>query len=245
MKRSVWSVLLFLPIGVYAQVQSGDEILKKVDENMFSDTKIAESRMVIHGRRDTRTVESKSWQRGTNESYTEFLAPARERGTKMLKLKDMLWEYSPSTDRTIMISGHLLRQSVMGSDLSYEDMMDDPHLPNMYSAKISSEDTVNGHPCWILDLTGKKEDIAYDHRKAWVDKGRYVVLRENLYAKSGKLLKTVDVREVIRVQDHWLAKSVLYKDVLKEGEGTEFYIDTVTLDAKIPDYMFSKAALRR
>ena len=124
------------------QPPSGDEILKKVDQNMFSENKIVVSRMVIHGRRDTRTVESKSWQRGTSESYTEFLAPAREKGTKMLKLKDMLWDYSPSTDRTIMISGSLLRQSVMGSDLSYEDMMEDPHLPNLYSATVVSEDTL-------------------------------------------------------------------------------------------------------
>jgi len=47
------------------------------------------------------------------------------------------------------------------------------------------------------------------------------------------------------VQSHWLAKSILYKDVLKEGEGTEFYVDSVTLDTKIPDYLLTKAALRR
>jgi outer membrane lipoprotein-sorting protein len=227
------------------QTPSGDEILKRVDQNMFSENKIVVSRMVIRGRRETRTVESKSWQRGTNESYTEFLAPAREKGTKMLKLKDMLWDYSPSTDRTIMISGHLLRQSVMGSDLSYEDMMEDPHLPNVYTATVISENSLHGRNCWILDLEAKKEDIAYDHRRIWVDKDRYVMLRENLYAKSGKLLKTVDVREVMRIQNRWLAKSVLYKDVLKEGEGTEFDIDSVTLDAAIPDYLFTKAALRR
>jgi len=134
------------------QGQSGDEILKKVDQNMFSEKKILTSRMIIHGRRETRTVESKSWQRGTNESFTEFLAPAREKGTKMLKLKDMLWEYSPSTDRTIMISGHMLRQSVMGSDLSYEDMMEDPHLPNLYAAAVASSEVVNGRECWLLNL---------------------------------------------------------------------------------------------
>ena len=245
MIRFAWLALACIPSFFSLQVPSGEQILKRADENMFSDTKIVDSRMVIHGRRDTRTVESKSWQRGTNESDTEFLAPARERGTKMLKLKDMLWEYSPSTDRTIMISGHLLRQSVMGSDLSYEDMMDDPHLPNMYSATVASQDTLRGRDCWILDLAAKKEDVAYDHRRIWVDKIRYVALRENLYAKSGKLLKTVDVREVMKVQDHWLAKSVLYKDVLKEGEGTEFFIDSVKLDTKIPDYLLSKAALRR
>jgi outer membrane lipoprotein-sorting protein len=236
----VTSVISFLP-----QQPSGDEILKKVDENMFAENKILVSRMVIHGRRDTRTVESKSWQRGTSESYTEFLAPAREKGTKMLKLKDMLWDYSPSTDRTIMISGSLLRQSVMGSDLSYEDMMEDPHLPNLYSAKVISEDTLTGRDCWVVDLTAKKEDIAYHHRRLWVDKEHYVPLRENLYAESGKLLKTMEVREVMKVQNRWVAKLVLYKDVLKDGEGTEFLIDSIDLDASIPDYLFSKAALKR
>ena len=228
-----------------AQGGSGDGILRKVDQNMFSENKVVVSRMVIHGERGSRTVEAKSWQRSTRETFSEFLAPAREKGTKMLKLQDMLWTYSPSTDRTILISGHMLRQSVMGSDLSYEDMMEDPHLPNVYTAKVSSEETVGGRPCWVLDLAAKKEDIAYNSRRVWVDKVRYVLLKENLFAKSGKLLKTMDVREVTEVQNHWIAKSILYKDVLKEGEGTEFFVDSIVLDATIPDYLFSKAALRK
>lgn len=228
-----------------AQDGSGDEILKRVDQNTFSENKIVVSRMTIHGRRESRTVEAKSFQRGTSDSFTEYLAPARDKGTKMLKLGDQLWTYSPSADRTIMISGHMLRQSVMGSDLSYEDMMEDPHLPNLYSAKVTAEETLNGRECWILDLTAKKENIAYHNRKVWVDKSRYVILKENLYARTGKLLKTLEVRDVMRVQNRWMAKSALYKDALKEGSGTEFFIDSIVFDANIPDHFFSKAALRR
>jgi outer membrane lipoprotein-sorting protein len=251
MRTLFWSVAVLTSAVLCARAQSpaqrgsADEILKKVDQNMFSENKVVASRMVIHGERGSRTVEAKSWQRGTRESFSEFLAPARDKGTKMLKLQDMLWTYSPSTDRTILISGHMLRQSVMGSDLSYEEMMEDPHLPNLYAAKISSEETVGARPCWILDLSAKKEDITYYSRRVWVDKTRYILLKENLYAKSGKLLKTMDVREVVEVQNHWIAKSVLYKDVLKEGEGTEFFVDSIVLDATIPDYLFSKAALRK
>lgn len=228
-----------------SQWPSGEEVLKKVDRNMFSETKIVVSRMIIHGKRESRTIEAKSWQRGTNETFTEYLAPAREKGTKMLKLKDMLWTYFPSTDRTIMVSGHMLRQSVMGSDLSYEDMMEDPRLLNLYSASITSDDTVLGRPCWVMDLTAKKDDISYHSRKVWVDKTRYVILRENLYAKSGRLLKTLEVREVMEVQNRWMAKNALYKDVLKEGGGTEFMIVSMELDRTIQDYFFSKAVLKR
>ncbi len=243
--RRLWWSLLLLPIAtVRGQTRQGDEILGKVDRMMFSERRILVMRMIIHGERNTRTLTAKSWQRGTSEAFTEFLSPPRDRGTKMLKREDMLWTYSPATDRTILISGHMLRQSMMGSDLSYEDMMEDPHLPNLYHASVSSEATVNGHPCWILELSARKEDIAYFSRKIAVDTARFVILREELYAKSGKLLKTMDVREVRKIQNRWAATSILYRDVLKEGEGTEFLLDSLAFDAPIPDYLFSKAALK-
>ncbi len=248
-KMQIFQINLFfsflLSAAVYSQQLSGDEILKRVNRNMFSENKIIISTMIIHSERGSRTVSLKSWQRGTRESFSEFLAPAREKGTKMLKLQDMLWTYSPSTDRTILISGHMLRQSVMGSDLSYEDMMEDPHLPNLYSAEIESEENCGGRACWILNLTAKKEEIAYFSRKVWVDKERFLFLKENLYAKSGKLLKSVEVRDVIKEQNRWLAKSVVYKDAMKEGNGTEFVIEFIEFDAKIPDYLFTKAALKK
>jgi hypothetical protein len=78
----------------------------------------------------------------------------------MLKLKDKLWMYSPSTDRTIQISGHMLRQSVMGSDLSYEDMMADKKLTHHYQAVVTGSEAVEGFQCWVLELTAKTRDVA-------------------------------------------------------------------------------------
>ena len=118
MKPLWWLVLAVRAGALAAQTPSGAEILRRVDRNMFAQSRIVVSQMIVHGRRETRTVESRTWQRGTSDAFTEYLAPARERGTKMLKLADNLWTYSPSTDRVIMISGSMLRQAVMGSDLS-------------------------------------------------------------------------------------------------------------------------------
>ncbi|MFZ2898041.1 MAG: outer membrane lipoprotein-sorting protein, partial [Saprospiraceae bacterium] len=137
-----------------------DEILKKVEQNMSSDNRVFESEMIIHGRRSSRTIASKTYAVGDKRSFTEYLSPAREAGTKMLKLENQLWIYSPSTDRTIQISGHMLRQSVMGSDLSYEDMMDDRKLTDIYSAKVAGEETIDNRKTWVLELTAKVEDVA-------------------------------------------------------------------------------------
>ena len=245
MKRLLILAMIFLPTLSYSQTQSADDILKKIDANRISDSKIVVSKMIIHGRRGERTVESKSWQRNIYDSFTEYLAPAREKGTKMLKLGGKLWIYSPSTDRTILISGHLLRQSVMGSDLSYEDMMEDPFLQNTYNAEVIGEDTISDRQVWILDLKAKKRDASYDKAKIWVDKERFIPLKENLHAKSGKLLKTIVINEVMKVEERWFAKRALYKDVLKEGKGTEFMVESIEFNKKIPNHIFSKASLRK
>jgi outer membrane lipoprotein-sorting protein len=226
-------------------VPSGDEILDKIDQNMSSDSRVFTSKMIIHGRRGSRTVESKSWAVGDVKSFTEYLAPAREKDTKMLKLEDQLWMYSPSTDRTIQISGHMLRQSVMGSDLSYEDMMDDKKMQDHYDAVVVGTDTIDNRLCWLIELLANTKDIAYEMRKIWVDQKRFIPLRQELYAKSGKLLKRMELSDVVEIENRWYPKHMLFKDMLKEGEGTEFIIEDIEFDVDIPDYRFSKAALRR
>jgi outer membrane lipoprotein-sorting protein len=245
MKHAHLAFLLIVPALLFPQEPTAGQIIARVDKNTLSDSKVIVSKMVIHSRRGERTVEAKSWQKNIEDSFTEYLAPPRDKGTKMLKLGDQLWTYSPETDRIILISGHMLRQSVMGSDLSYEDMMEDPYLQHMYDAEIVGSESVADRPTWVLELKAKKKEVAYDKRKIWVDRERFVIVKEELYAKSGKLLKQVDIREVMRVEGRWFPKIALYKDVLKEGEGTEMIVASITFDEKIPDYIFSKASMRK
>ena len=248
MKRIICyiSFVCLLTAAVMAQEPpSGEDILKRVDANIGSDNKISVAEMTIHGRRGSRTIKSRSWLQGQDKSFTEYLAPAREAGTKMLKLGDQLWTYIPSTDRTIKISGHMMRQSVMGSDLSYEDMMEDPKLLNLYYANVIGEEVILDRVCWVLELTAKVKNPAYHSRKIWVDKERYVSLREDRIARSGKLLKTFEVKEIRRIQNRWVPTHMIFKDVLKSGKGTEFVIEDIEFNASIPEHVFTKASLRK
>jgi outer membrane lipoprotein-sorting protein len=247
--KKIFGLLCLLALltagGMTEEWPSGDWVLERVDENIGSDNKVSTSEMVIHGRRGSRSIKSKSWLQGMDKSFTEYLAPAREKGTKMLKLEDQLWIYMPSTDRTIKISGHMLRQSVMGSDLSYEDFMEDPELTKLYEAKVVAEEVFLERPCWVLELTSKGGDIAYHSRKIWVDKERFVSLKEERFAKSGKLLKTFTVMKVSQTQNRWIPTHVIFKDELKSGKGTEFFLESIELNANIPEYIFTKASLRK
>jgi outer membrane lipoprotein-sorting protein len=244
MKKIIINVLLAAAtLGLSAQ--DAKQILETVDKNISSKNRIFESDMIIHGRRSSRTISSRTYSVGDKQSFTEYLAPAREQGTKMLKLEDQLWIYSPSTDRIIQISGHMLRQSVMGSDLSYEDMMDDRKLTEIYSASIEGHQEIEGRDTYVLDLQAIVDDVAYYSQKIWVDSERYVPLKQEMFAKSGQLLKRTTLSDVQKIQGRWFPMTMVYKDMLKDGSGTEFRVKSAKFDQDIPEYIFTKAALKQ
>ena len=243
-KILIFTLIIFCTLA-FAEYPDGNKILKQIDENMYAKNMISTSQMIVHGRRGSRTMKLRSWTEGDDRSFSEYLAPPKDAGTKMLKLDDKLWIYNPSADRTIQISGHMLRQSMMGSDISYEDMMEENELTEIYTAQTVGEENFNDVSCWKLVLTAITDDAAYQTKKVWIDKEKLIPIKEERYGKSGKLLKTTEILEVMQINDRWYPKRMIFKDVLKKGKGTEFIIDDIQFDVNIPESRFSKAALRK
>ena len=246
MNRLTALIFIFTVFGnLSAQFPDGKKILMRIDQNLISENRYYSSSMVIHGRRASITFKLKTWTAGTKKSFTEYVFPVREQGTKMLKLDDQLWIYSPEADRVIQIAGHMLHQSVMGSDLSYEDLMEDSRLVDQYNAKVTGTEIIDGRKCWIIELTAFVTDAAYHGKKLWVDQERDIPLREEMYAKSGTLLKRSQLSDIQRINERWYPKKAVFKDMLKEGMGTELIIDEIQFNINIPDHIFSKASLKR
>ena len=221
------------------------EIISAMDENLHAKSRVMTSKMIVHGRRSSRTIKSKSWVVGINQAFTEYLSPPREAGTKMLKVEDKLWTYSPQTDRVIQISGHMLRQSVMGSDMSYNDMMEDRPLLEL-DAILEGSVVIDGRDHWIMLLKAKVKGLSYPQRRAWIDKEYLLPVKEELYAKSGKLLKTASMDGIKKTQGRWFPSRYIFKDELKRNsKGTEWHIDDIQFDVDISERRFSKSNLRK
>jgi len=238
--------LSFTFLFAQADDMSVQDIIKAMDNNLNAKSRVMTSKMVVHGRRVSRTIESRSWVVGIDLAFTEYLSPPREAGTKMLKDGDKLWTYSPQTDRVIQISGHMLRQSVMGSDMSYKDMMEDRPLMDLYEATLESSVEIDGRDHWIVLLTAKVKGLSYPMRRAWIDREYLLPMKEELYAKSGKLLKTSTMDGIKKVQGRWFPSRFIFKDELKQNsKGTEWIIEEIEFDTEIPDSRFLKARLRK
>ena len=223
-----------------------DKLISAMDANLYAKSQVYTSKQIIHGRRSSRTIESKTWIVGIDRAYMEYLSPPREAGTKMLKVGNKLWTYSPQTDRVIQISGHMLRQSINGSDMSYNDMMEENSLEEMYKATIEGSEIIDGRKHHVLLLEGKITGLSYPKRRAWVDAEYLLPMKEELYGKSGKLLKSTSMDGVKKIQGRWYPTRFIFKDELKKNsKGTEWIFDDIKFDVEIPDSRFSKALLRK
>ena len=246
MKNICFVILCFSFLFCLENKVSVDSILAKIDYNLNSKSRVLKSKMIVHGRRTSRTITSQNWIVGVDKAFTEYLSPARETGTKMLKIDDKLFTYSPQTDRIIQISGHMLRQSVMGSDMSYNDIMEDKPLDQLYSATIEEEVLIDGRACVVLYLESLVDDLSYPKRRAWVDLEYFLPIKEELYAKSGKLLKSTSMDGIRKIQGRWFPTRFIFKDELKRNsKGTEWIIDEVEFNVAIPESQFIKSQLRK
>jgi outer membrane lipoprotein-sorting protein len=181
------------PVAEAAGLPSADELLGAIDANMTFETRTATVTMTVIQEGRQRVYVMRSMSRGLDQAATEYLEPARDKGTKMLRLGQDVWTYLPSVERTQKISGQMLRQGLMGSDLSYEDMMGSSKWRDDYTAVVTGAETLGGIPCWRVEMNAKNTAVAYPKRVAWVAQDSKIPVRQELYALSGMLLKQWDM----------------------------------------------------
>lgn len=229
-----------------ARAETPEEIVRKMDENMTFKTRTADATLTIYA--PGKSPEQKGlsiWARGWDETYSIFRSPARDKGVKYLKLEKNLYMYLPTSEKVVKISGHLLRQSLMDSDFSYEDMLEARALLQDYDAKLIGEEAHAGEPCWVVDLNAKRDDVAYWHRKLWISKKSYVLYKSELYAKSGLLLKVMTTEEVLPYGGRYYPSRFVMQDKLKQGTKSVFELKNVKFDSDLPDATFSRRNLMR
>jgi outer membrane lipoprotein-sorting protein len=250
-KRTISRLLFVIFVIFYASSTAAQsspgamEILDKIDENMVSNSVISLSKMIIYKQGRTDVKEMKSWGIGKKKGFVEFYSPARDKGTKYLRIEDELWMYLPSVEKVVKISGHLLRQSMMGSDFSYEDMLNRLTLKEDYSAEIIGEEEFNGTPCYKLELTAKHKEVTYYRRIILVEKERFIAVKSELYAKTGKLLKSSHVEKIEKIGDRYYPTHIVMIDELRKNSRTEVVMSEVEFDVNIPESVFTRRNLEK
>jgi outer membrane lipoprotein-sorting protein len=242
--KIIFLFLIFVQSGL-GQLTDPLAIIERVDKNTVTGAIHYRAKLEISVGGEVREKEFIGYALGSDQGYIEFTAPARDNGTRFLKLKDEMWIYLPAVEKATKIAGHMLRQSMMGSDFSYDDMMENKKLRELYVVNLAGSDSVLGNDCYVLDLSAKTVEVPYARRKLWVDKESFIPRKVELYAKSGRLLKEINITDFQRIADRNYPTRIRMVNKLRQNTYSEMVLDDIQIDAVIPVKIFTRAYLER
>ncbi|MCS5421292.1 MULTISPECIES: outer membrane lipoprotein-sorting protein [Psychrilyobacter] len=221
---------------------SSEEILTRLDYNMTPESVSYEGEMIIH-REDKKYIKKFVMDAvGNEKSFIVFKYPARDRGTKYLRNGKNLWIYMPSTSRTVKISKHMLKESMMGSDISYDDQTDRNKYSTLYNSEITQETPTQ----YVLNLIRKEgEEAKYYRQILWINKNTLTIDKGEMYANSGKLLKEFIVDEIKKIGDRYYITIFRIDDKLKKNSYTELILTEIKLNPDLSESIFTLKNLER
>ncbi|MBD3320752.1 MAG: outer membrane lipoprotein-sorting protein [Chitinivibrionales bacterium] len=244
MKITILLAVLCTAATLYAL--TGEEILEKMDKNRDHKTIIYEGTMEIHIDDEVRTkkMSARAMSNDKDRAVVEFINPEDD-GTKYLMIGDNLWIYFPGEEDVVKISGHMLKEGMMGSDVSYEDALESDELSDTYEIRLIGEEKIGEYDCYVIELNARVRNAPYFKRKMWVAKSNFVQIKEEMYAKSGKLLKTANTLEIQTIGNRDFAVKVEMVNKLRKNSRTVFTMKDITFDKPLDESVFSMRYLRR
>ena len=222
------------------QFYSGIDMKTKVTMRLLSKEGGERVRVLIMARRNVKAG-------GDQKYFILFLQPADVRDMTFLVWKypqrdSDRWLYIPAIKLVKRIAADDKRSSFVGSDFSYEDVSgraveEDNHT-------LLREEKYAGNEVNVLKSVPKDEKSAdFGYKISWVEKGSFVLRKEEYYDKRGALFKLFTADEVKPVQGFPTTVRRTMKNV-QTGHWTEVTYADVKYNLGLTDGLFSERSLR-
>lgn len=241
------SLLIFMTnINLFGQTAS--EVLKRVDETQknFDTMSFTATIEIKSGRRKLTKNAFGFLDDDTDNSFMEYTNP-QDRGTRYLKLDQDMWIYLPDAQDVLKLSGHLLRDSMMGSDISYDDMLDQGGLTKNYHAESLTTVNLNGGDVYLLVIKRKEDStVSYERQDIYVDKNNYRIDKMVMYAKGRKTdraIKEFILSDYAKIGNLDMAMRIEVRDLRKRSSSTVIVYDDIKIDIVIEEKVFTRSYL--
>jgi len=242
-KFSLFLTLFLISSTIWAQENSintnrGNEILKKVDENLMPFSFEA-YRKLVNEEPDGSKKEFIffSVKKGKDKVAMLYISPASEKGRSTLRVGDNMWLYIPNVGKPIRITS---MQSVVGGVFNNADIMRLDYAVE-YDATILEQNEAE----YVLNLKAKTRTVAYDRVKMWVDKKNIMLSKVECYGASGTLIKILEFKNIKNFGGGIIRPAIIETtSPLYEGYRSLMIFSRMKL-RKLPDEVFTLDYLSR
>jgi len=122
--------------------------------------------------------------------------------------------------------------------------MDGLSLSEDYEIDSWEEGKLGNFDVYILQLAALNDEVSYPRIKLWVRTDQTIVLKEEDYSLSNRLMRTSYFPKYVQVGNKLVPSQILIVDNLQEGEKTQLTMKNPST-ASLPDSVFSKAYIER
>ncbi len=181
------------------------------------------------------------WEKG-EKRLMQFLSPPDVAGMAVLvKDEDTIYVYDPEFNKVRRIATHAKKQTMLGSDYSFDEMATKALHPS-YDATIESEDSGKA----VLLLVQKQgEAKAWPSLRVHVDKKKHWMASTIEYLDAAGKKKKVEERGTLKSFSGHLIPTVIKMTTIAKKHSTTNVVKTAEHDKGLPDEMFTKRFLIR
>jgi outer membrane lipoprotein-sorting protein len=246
-------IFLLISGAAFAQTPTGYDVMKRADERYTGDTAQYRLTMTLNSGRGAPRVREVSYYfkdyGDTEKILMYFNSPRDVAGTGYLSFSyddeskdDDIWLYLPAMRRVRRISGSGKNDSFMGTDFTYEDIGSRGLGKDDFS--LQGEEMVDGAACWTVEARPKDSRDPYGRRIIRVRKDSSVLAAVDFYDRQDRLLKTLRVSGIDRIDGIWTAQKMEMTNV-RDRHSTVIDISDIRFNTPLEDSLFTVANLER
>lgn len=249
MKKFI-SLGMFVLLGtcLFAQVSNDVaekcyKILESTDDNLayHGDYSATISLVIEKPGKPKENLQYKIFERTDKDLMTIVqLFPEADKGVGYLRDGDNIWSYDPISRK---FSHTSIKEALGDSDIKLDDVeQNDTRWRDNYDVTGYEEGTLGKFPVDIITLTAKTTEPSYAKSKYYIRKDIPLVLKEEDFSGSDRLMRTILVPKYSKVPAGYVSTQAIIRDELNKGEQTQQVVSELTFD-NLPDKIFTKAYL--
>jgi outer membrane lipoprotein-sorting protein len=243
---SICCAFLLSASSSFCQELTGRDYVKRSDDLMRGDTQKGIYFMTVVTPQWERRLELSVRAKDRDKMLLKILNPAKEKGITTLRVKNEMWNYLPSVERTIKIPPSMMLQPWMGSDFANDDLVRESSVVDDYDHKITNELIFNGEPVVRIELTPKPTaGVVWSKRVMLIHKTTFVPVRDKFYGKNNTLIKILIYSKVRQVGDRAIPTHWEMVSEIKKGNRTTIEVDeNLVYNESLDDSVFSLQSLK-
>lgn len=166
--------------------------------------------------------------------------PEADKGKGYLRDGDNIWSYDPISRKFTHTS---IKEALGDSDVKIDDVnQSKERWRENYTVAEFKTGVLGKYEVYIITLDAKTTEPSYQKSTYYIRKDVPLLLKEEDFSGSGRLMRTILVPKYSKVTAGYVATQMIMKDELNKGESTQQVISELSFN-KLPDRLFTKAYL--